>query len=86
VIIFITRCIKKPPQQAKETKMERYQEVSGGIYIDNECTGLTRVQAGVFIPTDYQNSMAEEEFRRDLFVFLEKWFPESVVLSSREPF
>jgi hypothetical protein len=49
-------------------------KMTGGIYIDYGCSGIVRIDRGIFIPTDYQTSDSEKEFQEDLKAFLDKWF------------
>lgn len=49
--------------------------VGKGIYIDMECTGIRKVEEGIFIPTGYHTSESLPQFQKDLAAFLKKWFP-----------
>lgn len=49
-------------------------KVNRGIFIDMECSGITPVPEGVFIPTEGVSNLTEEEFQRELQEFLDKWF------------
>ena len=44
------------------------------IFIDMECSGITPVSEGVFIPTGGVSNLTEEAFKRELQEFLDKWF------------
>ncbi|MDL2268243.1 hypothetical protein LJC46_09740 [Desulfovibrio sp. OttesenSCG-928-G15] len=57
-------------------------KVSGGVYIDYECTAVQKIQEGVFIPVGYRSNLTDDEFRKDLDAFLEKWFEQSEVSST----
>lgn len=49
-------------------------KVSGGIFFDWKCTGIREIPPGYFIPENACTSDMEEEYRRELAAFLEKWF------------
>lgn len=55
--------------------MSAHFSVKRGIYIDMECTGIKKVDEGIFIPTGYHTSESAPKFQEDLTTFLNKWFP-----------
>lgn len=55
--------------------------VGGGIFIDWECSKLTEITEGCFIPIGKLMHAydTKDEFRADLLAFLNKWFPKDVI-------
>jgi hypothetical protein len=53
-------------------------KVTGGIYIDYGCSGITCIDKGIFIPTDRATGDSEKAFQEDLKAFLDRWFPPPV--------
>jgi hypothetical protein len=49
-----------------------FYEVDDGIFINMECSGIIKINKGIFIP--YWRDSREEEMRKELEPFLQKWF------------
>lgn len=49
-------------------------KVSGGIFIDWNCSAVQKISRGWFIPDMGGNDQIDKEYRIELTAFLEKWF------------
>lgn len=49
-------------------------KVTGGIFIDWNCSAVQKISKGWFIPEIGGNTQIDEEYRSELAAFLEKWF------------
>lgn len=49
-------------------------KVSGGIFIDWNCSSVRKISDGWFIPNNCQPLTVMDEFNKELDSFIKKWF------------
>lgn len=54
--------------------MHYYNISENGIFIDYGCTRIVPIKAGLLIPANANCSDTEQEYKKDLHAFLNKWF------------
>lgn len=57
--------------------MRKSKRIEGGIFIDYECSGIVRLEEGLFLSTAWHSSESDKRFKEDLREFLRKWYPDA---------